>query len=144
MALIKFRPDMDYPSIPRRFSDMMDEFFNDSMTLGDRSGFVPGIDITEDDNQYNIHVTLPGMKKEDIKIDLEDRTLTISGERKQEKEDKNVKYHIIESRYGQFERSFTLPSNVDLDSLNAKYKDGMLNLTIQKVQKKMSKQIDIK
>lgn len=144
MALIKFRPDLDYPAIPRRFSEMMDEFFNDSLTQGDRSGFVPGIDITEDDKQYNIQVTLPGMKKDDINIDLEDRTLTISGERRQEKEDKNVKYHIVESRFGKFERSFVLPNDVDLESLSARYKDGMLNLSVKKSEKKMSKQIEVK
>lgn len=144
MTLVKFRPDLDYPAIPRRFSEMMDEFFNESLNLGDRSGFVPGIDITEDDKQYNIQVALPGMKKNDINIGLDDRTLTISGERKHEKEDKNVKYHIVESRYGQFERSFTLPENAEPDSLDARYEDGILKLTVQKSEKKVSKQIKVK
>ncbi|MEX0780603.1 MAG: Hsp20/alpha crystallin family protein [Balneolales bacterium] len=144
MAITQNRPDVDYPVIPRRFSEMMDEFFNESMSLGERTGFVPGIDITENDKQYFIQVTLPGMKKDDINIDLDDRTLTVSGERKHEKEEKDVKYHLIESRYGRFERSFTLPANADPDSLDAKYEDGILKMNVKKSEKSMSKQIKVK
>ncbi|MEX2640167.1 MAG: Hsp20/alpha crystallin family protein [Balneolales bacterium] len=144
MTLVRFRPDVDYPAIPRRFSDMIDEFFNSSLSLGDQTGFVPGIDITEDEKQYSIHVTLPGMQKENIHIDLNDRVITVSGERQQETEDKNVKYHLVESRYGKFERSFTLPENVDPDSLDAKYEDGMLKLSVKKSEKTLSKQIQVK
>ncbi|MEX0772865.1 MAG: Hsp20/alpha crystallin family protein [Balneolales bacterium] len=144
MAITQYRPDVDYPIIPRRFSEMMDEFFNESLSLGERAGFVPGIDITEDDKQYFIQITLPGMKKDDISIDLDDRTITVSGERKQERENKDVKYHLVESRYGKFERSFTLPATADPDSLDAKYEDGILKMTVKKSEKSMSKQIKVK
>lgn len=144
MAITKYRPDIDYPVIPRRFSEMMDEFFSESLSLGEHTGFMPGIDITEDDKQYFIQVTLPGMKKEDINIDLDDRTLTVSGERKHEKEEKDVKYHLVESRYGKFERSFTLPANADPDSMDAKYENGILKMTVKKSEKSMSKQIKVK
>lgn len=144
MTLVKFRPESDNSAIPRRFSEMVDEFFNESLSMGGRMGFAPVVDVIEDDKQYSINVTLPGMKKEDININLEDRTLTISGERKQEKEDKNVKYHLVESRYGKFERSFTLPESAELDTLAAKYEDGMLRLTVNKSEKKLSKQIKVK
>lgn len=147
MTLVRFNPktDYDYPAIPKRFTDMIDEFFNDAVATSNAGGtFVPGIDISENDSHFHINVNLPGMKKEDININLDDRVLTISGERRQEEEKKDTRYHLVETRYGKFERAFTLPDNIKPDSIKAKYENGVLRLGVEKAEKKVSKQIEVK
>lgn len=147
MTLVRFRPEreLDTTAIPRTFSEMLDSFFNDALTTRTTTGsFVPGVDVIEHDTQYEIQVSLPGMKKEDINIEMEDGVLTVSGERKYENEEKTKKYHLIESRFGKFTRSFTLPRNINRDSINAKMVDGILNITIDKDEKAVSRQIEIK
>jgi HSP20 family protein len=143
MTLVRFRDhDIEAPVLPRTFSEMLDTFFNEAVT--GRENFVPGIDVMEGDKQYEIRVTLPGIKKDEVKIELEDNTLTVSGERKFEKEEKNKRYHLVESRFGTFKRSFTLPRNVDNSSIDAKMAEGILNITIKKDEKSVSRQIAIK
>jgi len=135
------RPNSDVMS--KRFSDIMDEFFNDAVAAR-RDSFVPSIDISETDNQFLISAELPGMKKEDININLENGRLSISGERNFENEEKGKTYHRVETKYGSFNRSFQLPDNVDESSINAKYEDGLLNISIDKNEEKVKKQIEIK
>jgi HSP20 family protein len=143
MTLVRFRDhDVESPVLPRSFSEMLDTFFNEAVT--GRENFVPGIDVMEDDKQYEIRVTLPGIKKDEVKIELEDNTLTVSGERKFEKEEKNKRYHLVESRFGTFKRSFTLPRHIDNTSIDAKMSEGILNITIKKDEKSVSRQIAIK
>lgn len=84
------------------------------------------------------------MKKEDIKITVQDDVLSISGERKQEKEEKGKKYHRIERAYGCFERSFTLPEDADGTKVNAEYKDGVLKVHLPKSEKAKPKAIEVK
>ncbi len=146
MTLVRFRParNLDLPEVPRRFSDMMDEFFNESIDRRERNGFTPDVNVREDNTHYYIEVSLPGISKEDLKINLDDNTLYISGERRRENKEENVKYHLVESSYGKFERAFTLPENVDQDTINAEFKDGILTLSIEKKQKKVSKEISVK
>lgn len=126
----------------KRFSDIMDEFFNDAVN-NRRDSFVPSIDISESDDQFLISAELPGMKKEDINISLENNRLSISGERSFEKEDKGKKYHRVETSYGSFERSFQLPDNIDEESIKASYDNGLLNISIDKSEDKVKKQIEI-
>ncbi len=141
MALTRYtRPD--FGLMPKRFSDIMDEFFND-MVSTTRDSFVPSIDVSETDDQFHISAELPGLKKEDINIDLENRRLTISGERKFEQKEDGETYHRVETRYGSFSRSFQLPDSVDENSVQAKYKDGVLDITIAKSEDKVKKQIEI-
>lgn len=126
----------------KRFSDIMDEFFNDAVN-NRRENFVPSIDISETEDQFLITAELPGMKKEDINISLENNRLAISGERNFEKEEKSKKYHRVETSYGTFERSFQLPDNVDEESIQATYENGLLNISIDKNEDKVKKQIEI-
>jgi len=134
------RPDNDVTS--KRFSDIMDEFFNDALSAR-RDNFVPSIDISESDDSFLISAELPGMSKEDIDISLENGRLSISGERSFEKEEKNKKFHRVETKYGSFERSFQLPDNVDEESISASYENGLLNITIEKSEQEVKKQIEI-
>lgn len=141
MAITRFnRPEQDIMS--KRFSDIMDEFFNDAVRTR-RDTFVPSIDVSETDDQFLITAELPGMNKEDIDISLENSRLTISGERSFEKEDKGKKFHRVESSYGSFERSFQLPDNIDAESISASYDDGLLNISIDKSEEEVKKQIEI-
>lgn len=141
MTLVRYnRPNRDLMS--KNFSDIMDEFFNDVINTN-RDSFVPGIDISETDNQFLISAELPGMSKEDIDISLDNGRLSISGERKFEKEEEGKTFHRVETRYGSFNRSFQLPDNVDEESINAKYENGLLNITIDKAEDKVKKKIEI-
>ncbi|MFH5831509.1 Hsp20/alpha crystallin family protein [Halalkalibaculum sp. DA3122] len=141
MTLIRYnRPNKDLFS--KNFSDIMDEFFNDVVNQRNNS-FVPGIDISETDDSFEVSVELPGMEKKDIDISLDNNRLTISGERKFEEEKEGKTYHRVETRYGSFNRSFQLPDNVDEDSINATYKNGLLNISIKKTEDKVKKQIEI-
>lgn len=141
MTLMRYnRPGSDLMS--KQFSDIMDEFFNDVVQTR-RNSFSPGIDISETEDQFLISAELPGMSKDDIDISLENGRLSISGERKFEDEEKGKTYHRVETRYGSFNRSFQLPDNVDEESISASYDDGLLNISIDKQEDKVKKQIEI-
>ncbi|MDG5767988.1 Hsp20/alpha crystallin family protein [Balneolales bacterium ANBcel1] len=146
MTITRYTPlrELDYPNMPRRFSSILDDFFNDVVSSDTGRMFVPSLDVTEDDSHYHVQVSLPGLKKEDIHVDLQDRRLTISGERKEEKEEKETKYHLTETRYGKFERSVMLPENIDQNKIDARFEDGILKLDIEKKEKQVSKQIKIR
>lgn len=135
------RPETDL--FGKRFSDIMDEFFNDAVA-NRRNSFSPGIDISETEKQFVIDVEIPGIDKKDIDLNIENNRLTISGERKFEKTEDDKQYHRVETRYGTFSRSFQLPENVNADSIKASYKDGILNVSIDKSEEKLKKQIEIK
>lgn len=104
----------------------------------------PLADISENDKEFIIRAELPDVKKEDVKVLIEDGILRISGERHMEKEEKGKKYHRIERAYGSFERSFTLPENSKPASMTAEYKDGMLTLSIPKTTETSPKAIEVK
>lgn len=108
------------------------------------SEWTPRVDIVETDGEYTIKAELPEISKEEVKINVENGELTISGERKKEKEEKTKKFHRIERFYGSFMRSFTLPDNVDEANIKATFKDGMLNLSLPKSTEHKTKAIEVK
>jgi len=105
----------------------------------------PSADISETEKEFVIRAELPAVKKEDVQVLLDEGMITIKGERKQQKEDKNEKYHRVESFYGSFERSFALPDNVKSDAVHCESKDGILTVHIPKaeVSKSKPKQISV-
>jgi HSP20 family protein len=113
----------------------------EALTVAD---WAPLVDISEDDKEYLIKAELPEVKKEDVKLTIQDNVLSISGERKSEKEEQNKKYHRIERTYGSFMRSFTLPEDADGSKVNADYKDGVLKVHLPKSEKAKPKSIDVK
>ncbi|MCS6295921.1 MAG: Hsp20/alpha crystallin family protein [Nitrospira sp.] len=113
----------------------------EAMTVAEWS---PLVDITEDEKEYMIKAELPEVKKEDIKLTIQDNVMCISGERKSEKEEKGKKYHRVERSYGSFMRSFTLPEGADGSKVNAEYKDGVLNVRLPKSEKTKEKSIEVK
>lgn len=104
----------------------------------------PLVDITEDEKEYLIKAELPEIKKEEIKISVQNDVLSISGERKSEKEERGKKYHRVERSYGSFVRSFTLPEDADGTKVNAEYKDGVLKVHLPKSEKAKPKAIEVK
>ncbi|HMP99563.1 MAG TPA: Hsp20/alpha crystallin family protein [Cyclobacteriaceae bacterium] len=137
MSIIRYNVH-DYA--PTSFSNLVDRFFNDSLARSGGSTFVPKADIFEDEKSYQINLVAPGMKKDDFKIELDDKFLTISGERKFNRESKDGNFHIVESQYGSFSRSFTLPDIADAAKITASYNNGVLEIEIPKDSKKLLKQ----
>jgi len=149
MALVKWDPFRELEEMSDRLNRMIARpSINQAggqgkevMTVAD---WTPTVDISETEAEYAIKAELPEVKKEDVKVTVEDGVLTIQGERKQEKEEKGKKYHRIERSYGRFVRSFTLPDTVDESKVRAEYADGVLNLHLPKSEKAKPKQIDVK
>jgi len=106
--------------------------------------WAPLVDIEESEKEYLIKAEIPEMKKEDVKITVQDDVLSISGERKSEKEEKGKKYHRVERSYGSFLRSFTLPDDADGTKITAEYKDGVLRLHLPKSEQATPKAIEVK
>lgn len=113
----------------------------EQLTVAD---WVPTVDISETDGEYLIKAELPEVKKEDVKVTVEDGVLTLQGMRHQEKEEKGKKYHRVERSYGSFVRSFTLPESVEEGGVKAEYKDGVLSLHLPKTEKVKPKAIEVK
>jgi HSP20 family protein len=113
----------------------------ESLTVAEWS---PLVDIEEDGKGYLIKAELPDIRKEDVKVTVENDVLTITGERKFEKEEKRKKYHRVEQSYGSFARSFTLPEDADGTNVSAEYKDGVLRIHLPKSEKAKPKAIEVK
>lgn len=140
MSIVRYNSVLN-DFVPIAFNNLVDRFFNESVgrSGGSAYSFVPKVDIFENEKAFEIHVVVPGMKKEEIKIDLNDRYLTVSGERKFEKQTTDNNFKSIETQYGTFKRSFSLPENVDGENINATYNHGILELVVPKDEKKLLK-----
>lgn len=106
--------------------------------------WMPACDVSESAEEYRIDAELPGVKKEDVELNVENRVLTLRGERREKKEEKDKKFHRVESTYGSFMRSFALPDDADGDKVAADYKDGLLSVRIPRTAPKESKARTIK
>jgi HSP20 family protein len=113
----------------------------EAMTIAE---WAPLVDISEDEKEYLIKAELPEVKKEDVKVAVQDDVLTLSGERTLEKEEKGKKYHRVERAYGIFSRSFTLPEDADPSKVNAEFKDGVLKVHLAKSERAKPKSIEVK
>jgi HSP20 family protein len=143
MTHIKFRPARELlrdSMVPGNFLNAFDSFFNEQAGKFERNTFfTPRTDVVENAKSFMIHITLPGLKKEEVSIHVDGDVLKISGERKLNNEDKENKFHLVESLHGKFSRNFNLPENADKQNIEAELVDGILTLTIAKVEVKETK-----
>ena len=116
----------------REMDRLFDKFF-EMMPFSEQE-FVPSVDISETDNEIIVQAEIPGIDPKDLDISLNGRLLTIKGEKKSEHEEKKENYHKIERKYGAFSRTLELPADVDPDKVEAKYKDGVLKITLSKTE----------
>ncbi|MGH0034969.1 MAG: Hsp20/alpha crystallin family protein [Myxococcota bacterium] len=106
-------------------------------------GAAPAVDISEDDGQFVVSAELPGVKSEDVHLEVHGDVLTLSGEKRSEREEKAEERHYVERRFGRFSRSFTMPANADLDRIRAKFADGVLTVEIPKSEESKPRVISI-
>ncbi len=129
------------------FDRVFDNFWNDSDFVADgeagRRTWLPAVDIYESDEAFVATADLPGLKKDDIDVSIENNVLTVSGERKFEKSDDEGTFRRVERSYGTFRRSFTLPRGVDPSKVEAKFEDGVLTLTLPKSEMAKSRKITV-
>ena len=140
-SLMKWNPFADFENLHRELATFIDDNREDRAAAIEWS---PVVDIIEEEKAYVINAELPAMKREDVRVELEDRVLTISGERKTEKEEKTRKYHRVERAYGTFSRSFELPDNIEPNKISASYKEGVLTVSVAKSERALPKQIEVK
>lgn len=138
MALVKYNPT-NYS--PVSFKNFVDRFFNDDFYQegNESTYFSPKVDVSESDQQFEIDFYIPGVEKDQVKIDLNDGRLTVSGERKFEKENSGKNYRSVEGSFGSFTRSFQLPDNIDQEAVNASFENGVLQIVVPKDEKKIAK-----
>ncbi|WP_409479505.1 Hsp20/alpha crystallin family protein [Pseudobdellovibrio sp. HCB154] len=127
----------------REMDRMFDHFATPGLPVYDEREFAPASELTEEENHYMLSMDLPGMKKEDIKIEVADGTLVISGERKHEKRTDANQVHRFEKSYGTFKRSFVLPNTISADKVEARYEDGVLELYLPKTEVASARKIEI-
>jgi HSP20 family protein len=146
MALIRCNPVRGLVGLEDEMKLLFGDFFGPDKA-GEETRFVrwaPRVDIAEQDGNYELTADLPGLKKDDIKIEIHDNTLTLRGEKKVEEEKKERNYRLAERYYGEFMRTFALPENVNKDAIEAEFKDGVLKLTIPKTEQPKPTQIEVK
>ncbi len=134
-------------SLQSDMNRIFDEFFRGDLSVSDPlfgRDWNPAVDIIENNDAYVLKAELPGLKKEDVKITLENNLLTVRGEKKNETDRKDENYHRIERSYGVFERSFTIPGTIKVESIDAKYTDGVLTLTLPKAEEAKPKMINVR
>lgn len=146
MALMRTNPWTALPTLQNRVNRLFDDMFP-QIRQGDDMGLMewrPVVDTYEKNNSIVVNAELPGVKKEDISIDVKNNILTISGERKHEENVNEDNFYRSERFYGKFQRSFSLPDNVDADNVDAVYKDGVLEVKIPKTEDSARKKIEVK
>src|SRR6059036_1115128 len=126
---------------PNRMSNRMGNDEAHSLTVADWS---PEVDISEDDHGYLLKADLPEMKKDDVRVTVEDGILSVFGERKSVKEDQKRKFHRVERSFGNFRRSFTLPEDADSTKVTAEFRDGVLKIQLPTTTKARSKALEVK
>lgn len=146
MTLVKFSPARELYSVNNRLNQLFESFFGERNPdwYQEAGAWAPEVDVEETTNAIVLRADLPGMSKQDMHISVENNRLTISGERKSEKSDKERNFHRIERTYGSFCRSFSLPATVLADRVEASYKDGVLEVTVPKAEEVKPREIDIK
>jgi HSP20 family protein len=144
MALVKWTPNADLSRLQHSMNRLFDSFFGGEGQDGSALlSWAPTVDIAETDDEIRLVADIPGMEQKDINLAVKDNTLILKGERQEENKDEKTNYYRNERIFGSFYRSFSLPSMVDVDKVKAKYKDGVLTITMPKVEEARPKEISI-
>jgi HSP20 family protein len=145
MAIKRWRPFRDLVSVRDEMNKLFDDFFGRlPMRMEEMERmWAPNVDVSETKDDIIVIAEIPGMTKDDIKVTLHENILTLSGEKQQEKEEKETNYHRVERSYGSFSRSFDLPTKVQFDKIKANYQDGILKITLPKSEEVKPKEIPI-
>jgi HSP20 family protein len=144
MTLIRWNPRRSMLSMNRDLEGLFDNMFLNDRWLNRERGWAPRVNVKELGDKFEVTAEIPGMKKEEISIELREDLLTIKGEKVLEKDENNGNYHISERSHGKFERTFTLPDFVEADKIEAEYKDGVLKVDIPKTEAPKPKEVKIK
>ena len=144
-VLTRWEPFREFSTLQDRMNRLFRESYNDagrdeSLTT---SSFAPAVDVYEDEHKVALKIEVPGIEEKDIDVRVENNTLTVQGERKIEKEEKEENYRRVERQYGSFTRTFTLPQTVDTENVSASYDKGVLNITLPKKAEAKPKQIKV-
>jgi HSP20 family protein len=142
MAIARWDPFREVQALQNRVNSLFRDINGESDPLAAAS-FAPPVDIYEDDKKVVLKLEVPGIDEKDLDVRMENHTLTVKGERKMEKEEKEENFHRIERRYGSFFRAFTLPSTVDAEHIKADYRNGVLNVELTKKPEAQPKQIKV-
>ena len=147
MQLTRWNPFSELDEIQHRLNQRLSRLFVErSGKIGESSfaDFMPAVDIEETDDEFIVKADLPDVKKDEIKVHVQEGVLTIEGERKQEKEEQGKRFHKIEREYGRFVRRFALPIEVSAEKVRAEFKDGVLSVALPKAPAATPKMIDVK
>ena len=143
MALVRWQPVRELSSLQNDMNRLFNTFFDTPTTGGAARRWIPAMDLVETDEHFVLKADLPGLTDEDVHIDVEDRVLTVSGERKSEHEDKREGYVRVERSYGAFRRSLTLPKGVDAEAVSASFDKGVLEIRIPKPEERKPRKVAI-
>ena len=145
-SVVRWNPISNFASVQGELNRVMEDVFGRRGRTDEGGAVVwhPPVDIEEQPDRYTLHLELPGMRPEDVKITIEDNRLVVRGEKTRTEEQKNATYHRVERVYGTFERSFTLNHAVKADKIEATYRDGVLEVTVPKAEEAKAREIPIK
>ncbi len=143
-SLIRFSPTTEVRSLQREIDRMFDSFLPKSNGDSEQAVWTPRVDLAESENAYLVHLDVPGMKKEDLEVNFQDGSVTVSGTRNEQEIGEDANFVRVERRFGRFYRSFDLPKTVDSTKIEAKYEDGVLAIRIPKAEESKPKTVTIK
>lgn len=141
MAIVRFDPSREVDSLQSEVNRVFDAFFGGTRAPSRR--WVPAMDLAETEDRLLLRADLPGLKREDVEIEIKDNVLTISGERRERHEDESEGYHRVERVFGAFSRSLTLPRGVNAGAVKAEFADGVLEITIPKPEERKPHRVEI-
>jgi HSP20 family protein len=142
-VLTRFEPYREFTTLQDRLNRLFRDSFGDNQDALSTSNFSPAVDVYEDEHTVNLKIEVPGVDEKDLDIRVENNTLTVHGERKFEKEEKEENFRRVERQYGSFTRSFTLPQTVNAENVSANYDKGVLKISLPKKAEAKPKQIKV-
>ncbi len=137
------QPEWGVDSFRKEINQLFNDFFSIGPSSLSESGWMPTVDVEEDDKEVRIRAEIPGIEEKDLSVTLENDILTIAGEKKEEKKEENRRYVVSERRFGSFHRSIRLPEGIDREKIEAGFKNGVLRVTIPRIGTPETKRVKI-